>query len=167
MELLDVYNANGEKTGKVVERGDNTYLFENGERIAVAIIYIENSKNEFLIQKTSMQKGGHFSSTGGHVDHGEEPIDTIKREVKEELGIDISNDNIVDLGYLVVDFPVRFVFYLKKDINLKDVILQKDEVESISYMSEDKLREIISSGLMHAGHTKVLERVLEYRNRGN
>jgi len=101
------------------------------------------------------------------VDHGEEPIDTIKREVKEELGIDISNDNIVDLGYLVVDFPVRFVFYLKKDINLKDVILQKDEVESVSYMSEDKLREIISNGLMHAGHTKVLNRVLEYRNKGN
>ncbi len=167
MELLDVYNANGEKTGKVVERGDKTYLFENGERIAVAIIFIENSKNEFLIQKTSMQKGGHFSSTGGHVDYGEEPIDTIKREVKEELGIDISNDNIVDLGYLVVDFPVRFVFYLKKDINLKDVILQKDEVESISYMSEDKLREIISNGLMHAGHTKVFDRVLEYRNKGN
>ena len=28
MELLDVYNANGEKTGKIVERGDNTYLFD-------------------------------------------------------------------------------------------------------------------------------------------
>ena len=163
MELLDVYNDNGEKTGKVVERGCSDSSFEKGEHIAVAIIYIENNKNEFLIQKTSVQKGGLYSSTGGHVDHGEEPIETIRREVKEELGIDVNNDNIVDLGYLLFDFPVRFIFYLNKDINLDEVVIQEEEVESVSYMTEKELKEIIKKGLMHKAHAKVLERVLDYK----
>jgi len=160
MELLDVYDDNGQKTGRVVERGSKD--FKEGEHIAVAIIYIENSNNEFLIQKTSKEKGGQYSSTGGHVDHGEEPIDSIKREVKEELGIDIDNDSIIDLGYMCVDFPIRFCFYLKKDIDIKDIKLQEDEVESISYMTVDEIKELIDRGLMHAGHAKVLEKVLEY-----
>ena len=163
MELLDVYNDNGQRTGKVVERGTKDSSFKLGEHIAVAIMYIENNKNEFLIQKKSKQKGGIYSSTGGHVGHNEKPIDTIKREVKEELGIDISKENIIDLGYLVFDFPVRFIFYLKKDIDLNDVVLQKDEFESVSYMTINELKNIIDKGLMHKAHAKVLERVLEYK----
>ena len=162
-ELIDIFNDKGERTEKVVDRDTPDICFRPGERIAVAIIYIENDNNEFLIQKTSKKKGGIYSSTGGHVGHNEEPIETIKREVKEEIGIDISNDNIIDLGFLISDFPVRFIFYLKKNIDLNDVILQKDEVESILYMSEDELKQVIEKGLMHKAHAIVLNRVLDYR----
>ena len=165
MELLDVYDDNGKKTGKVVERGIDDSVFEKGEHIAVAIIYIENSKGEFLIQKTSKEKGGIYSSTGGHVDHNEEPIDSIVREVKEELGLEISKNDIADLGYLVVDFPVRFVFYMKKDIDIESLTIKKDEVESVSFMTIQELRKIINKGLMHKGHLKVLDRVLDYKNK--
>ena len=165
MELLDVYDDNGKKTGKVVERGIDDSAFEKGEHIAVAIIYIENSKGEFLIQKTSKEKGGIYSSTGGHVDHNEEPIDSIVREVKEELGLEISKNDIADLGYLVVDFPVRFVFYMKKDIDIESLTIKEDEVESVSFISIEKLKEIINKGLMHKGHLKVLDRVLDYKNK--
>ena len=165
MELLDVYDDNGKKTGKVVERGIDDSVFEKGEHIAVAIIYIENSKGEFLIQKTSKEKGGIYSSTGGHIDHNEEPIDSIVREVKEELGLEISKNDIADLGYLVVDFPVRFVFYMKKDIDIESLTIKKDEVESVSFMTIQELRKIINKGLMHKGHLKVLDRVLDYKNK--
>ena len=125
MELLDVYDSFGNITGRVVERGKKDETFSKDEHIAVANIYIENDKAEFLIQKTSEEKGGHYSSTGGHINHGEDAFNTIIREVKEELGIDISNDNIISLGHICVDFPVRFVFYLQKNINLKDIIFTK------------------------------------------
>ena len=163
MELLDVYDSLGNKTGRVVERGNKNEIFNNNEHIAVAIIYIENDKGEFLIQKASKEKGGHYSSTGGHINHGEDAFSTIVREVKEELGINIGNDNIINLGHICVDFPVRFMFYLKKNINLNDISLQKDEVESVSYMSVDKIKDILDKGLMHKGHYKVLEKVLHYK----
>ena len=163
MELLDVYDSTGNKTGRIGERGKEDESFDVDEHIAVAIIYIENDKGEFLIQKTSKEKGGHYSSTGGHIHHGEDAYDTVIREVKEELGIDISNDNIISLGHICVDFPVRFMFYLKKNINLNDIVLQNDEVESVTYMSVDKIKDISDKGFMNKGHYKVLEKVLEYK----
>ena len=167
MELLDIYDSLGNKTGSVVERGNKKETFKDSEHIAVAIIYIENDKGEFLIQKTSKQKGGYYSSTGGHIKHGEDALDTIIREVKEELGIDISSDNIISLGHICVDFPVRFMFYLKKNIDLNSLTLQKDEVESISYMSIGKIKDILDKGLMNNGHYKVFEKVLEYKKGGS
>lgn len=162
MELLDVYDSLGNKTGRIVERGKKDEIFSEDEHIAVAIIYIENDKGEFLIQKTSKEKGGHYSSIGGHINQGEDAFSAIIREIKEEIGVDVSNDNIISLGHICVDFPVRFMFYLKKNINLNDIILQKDEVESVSYMSIDRIRDIFEKGLMNKGHYKVLEKVLEY-----
>ena len=167
MELLDVYNEKGEKTGKVVDRSVDDASFVNGERIAVAIIYIENDKHEFLIQKTSKQKGNIYSATAGHVLHNEKPIETIIREVKEELGIDISNEDIVDLGCLVVDFPVRFIFYLKKNIDLNELFLQKDEVQEVMYMSEKEIRTEIEKGTMNKDYVQsiMLDLVLDYSNK--
>ena len=165
MELLDVYDEKGEKTGKIVERGCDRSIFWPWEHIGVAIIYIENSANKFLIQKTTPEKGGNYSTTGGHINHGEKPIETLIREVNEELGINIENENIIDLGYMIFDFPIRFIFYLKKDIDLASLKLQESEVASVSYMSLEELRELIKSGQMHQGHAKVLSRVLEYRQK--
>jgi 8-oxo-dGTP pyrophosphatase MutT (NUDIX family) len=163
MELLDVYDSNGKVTGRVIQRGDKSVILSNGEHIGVAIIYIENDDNKFLIQKTSKEKGGQYSSTGGHIDHGEDAYTTIIREVKEELGIDISKDDVIDLGFIVDGFILRFTFYLRKNVNLNDVVLQSEEVESVSYKSADEIRELLDNGLMHEGHYKVLRRVLDYK----
>ena len=165
MELLDVYNSNGEKTGKVVERDTKDDAFGPDEHIAVSIIYIENSKGEFLIQKTSKEKGGIYSATGGHIDHDETPYDAILREVKEEIGIDISNEDVVSLGSICVDFPVRFIFYLKKDINIDGLNIDKTEVEKMVYMTKEELLKAIDEGKMHKGHIFVLQEVLNYKEK--
>ena len=163
MELLDIYNSKGEVTGKVIERGSKD-LGPN-EHIAVSIIYIENSDGKFLIQKTSESKGGNYSSTGGHIYNNETPKDAIIRETKEEIGLDISKDNIIDLGFICVDIPVRFIYYLKKDININDLVLDKEEVDSIYYFSIQELNKIINEGKMSKGHIVVLEKVLEYKKK--
>ena len=152
MELLDIYDNNGKRTGRTIERGDKTALLNENEHIAVAAIFIENHKGEFLIQKTSKEKGGHYSTTGGHVTTGETPLETIKREVKEELGIHIENDKIEELGYLSFDKPLRYLYYLQKDIDINALQIQKEEVESAQYMSVEKINELINTEKMLKSH---------------
>ena len=116
------------------------------------VIFIENEIGEFLIQKTSQEKGGLFSSTGGHVDSGETPLVTIKREVKEELGFNVDNDQIKEYGFMLYDMPIRFMYYLKKNIPIDKLKIQKEEVEYVEYMSVTKINELIESNQMLKSH---------------
>lgn len=163
MELLAIYNNEGKATEKVIVRGDKNINLNDNEHIAVSIIFIENSKGEFLIQKTSKEKGGKYSSTGGHVISGETPIESIKREVKEELGIEVENENIESLGYLLYDKPIRFMFYLKKDIDVNKLNIQKEEVEYIEFMTIDQINKLRNEDLMLESHSKVFNKILEYK----
>ena len=152
MELLDDYDNNGNVTGKTIIRGDKNAVLNDNEHIAVAVIFIENENGEFLIQKTSHEKGGLFSSTGGHVDSGETPLVTIKREVKEELGFNVDNDQIEEYGFMLYDMPIRFMYYLKKNIPIDKLNIQKEEVEYVEYMSVTKINELIESNQMLKSH---------------
>ena len=152
MELLDIYDSEGNTTGRTIVRGDKNSVLNDNEHIAVSVIFIENDNGEFLMQKTSKEKGGHYSSTGGHVDSGETPLQTIKREVKEELGIDILSDEIEEYGYLLYDMPLRYLFYLKKNIDIDDIKVQKEEVDYVKYMTVDEIERLIENKQILESH---------------
>ncbi len=163
MELLDVYDNNGNVTGRKIIRGDKTAILNENEHIAVAVIFIENDNGEFLIQKTSKEKGGEFSSTGGHVDSGETPLEAIKREVKEELGINIDDEQIEDYGFLLYDKPLRYLYYLKKNILIDNLIVQKEEVEYAKYMDVSKIRKLIETNQMLKSHGIMFNELMKKR----
>lgn len=106
-----------------------------------------------------------YSSTGGHITNGESPIISIKREVLEEIGIDISDDNIVDLGFISYDMPIRFMFYLKKDIDINNIKVQDEEVEYVTYMSVDEIKELIKNKLITESHGIIFNKILEYKEK--
>ena len=160
MEYLDIYDDEGYVTGRKIIRGDKSAKIGEHEHIAVGVIFIENDKGEFLIQKTSKEKGGEFSTTGGHIDSGETPEVSIRREVEEELGINVDNENIESLGYLLFDMPLRYLFYLKKNIDINDVKVQKEEVDYVEYMSVDKINKLIESGEMLKSHGIMFKELL-------
>ena len=74
----------------------------------------------------------------------------------------MDNDNIVELGYLLYDRPIRFMFYLKKDVDIQNLKLQQEEVASAEFMSVDKIKELIAQDLMLASHAKIFNKVLDY-----
>lgn len=165
MELLDVYDINGEKTGKIIERNDIYSGLKEGEYVAIAQIFIENDKGEFLIEQSAKKTGNRFLPAGGHISSGENAYETIIREVKEELGLDLSNENVVDLGFIHCDERLRNIFYLKKNIDLSELTFQKEEVLNVSYMSIDKIKEFVDEGLMHPSHNIIIKKILEFKSK--
>lgn len=164
MEILDIYDNNGNITGKTVDRKDKTIKLQNNEHIAISIIFIENSKGEFLIQKISKELGGLYSSTGGHVHSKETPKEAIIREVHEEIAINIANEDIKELGFVIIDMPIRYIYYLKKDIKLTDTTLQKEEVSSVNYFTIEKIKSLIKEEKFIESHGIIFEKILEYKN---
>ena len=164
MELLNVYDNEGNLLDKVIPRGDKSVVLNDNEHIGVVVIFIENSKGEFWMQKTSVEKGSEYSATGGHIDKGETPLISIGREIKEELGIDVDSNELEYLGYLLYDRPIRFMYYLKKDIDIKDIVVQEEEVEFVKYMSVSEIKEIISKEEITKSHGIIFNKILELKN---
>ena len=161
MELLDIYDDDGNTTGRTIIRGDKSVELSKHEHIAVAVIFIKNSSGEFLIQKTSKEKGGYFSSTGGHINSGETPLETIQREVEEELGIKIPKEEIQELGFIREGMPLRFLFYIEIDIPLEAITLQQEEVESVEYKKKEEIEQLIKNKELLESHGILFKELLK------
>lgn len=55
---------------------------------------------------------GQWTLPGGGMDHGEQPLDTLRREVREETGLDVRDPELVDVvaGYGPDWQAVRILF---------------------------------------------------------
>lgn len=140
MEYLNLYDKEGNLTNEKGIRGEKT-----DKLVGIVIIFIENSNGEFLIQKTSKSRENVYATTGGHVSYGSTFKETVINEVKEELGIDISNDNIIEMNTYIREKVIQKVYYLKKNININDIIIQEDEVEKIEWLSKKQINKIIDN----------------------
>ena len=91
MEYWEVLDGEGKSTGEIMEKYDKK-VFERGFYHLGADVWIINSDNKILIQKRSSLKRlepNVWAMTGGSVIVGENSLETIVREAKEELNIDI------------------------------------------------------------------------------
>lgn len=146
MEKLAVFNEKGEILDKFIYRDKKMYL-DNNEKFKIILIFIINSQNKLLIQKASQSKGGDYATTGGHVSYGDTSIQTVIKEVKEELGLEI-NQKQVKL-YESCHYPKAIVdcYYVYLDVDLKNLILEKTEVESVEFCTIDQIDELINKNL--------------------
>ena len=158
MEYLDIYNEKKEKLNKKIKRGDK--LLDN-EHILVAVIFIKNSEGKYLIQKTSKEKGEKYATTGGHVLSGETPKTAIIRETKEELGLDVSNENIIYIGDLLFGIPFGEIYYLKKDLDIAKLKLQQEEVEQVEYLTKTEILKLIETEKMVKSHGLMFKKMLD------
>lgn len=149
MEFLSIYDNGKNKTDRKIIRGENLNI---GDHILIAIVFIKNKEGKYLIQKTSYEKGGLYSSTGGHVLYNETSKDAIIREIKEELGIEVKNKELEYVGDILLGIPFADIYYLEKDIDINKLLLQKEEVDSVSYMTEDEIYNLILKDQMLKSH---------------
>ena len=89
MELFDIIDENGDPTGQTVER---SIAHAEGIPHRTAHIWIirrRNEKTEILLQKRSRNKdsfpGKFDTSSAGHIQAGDEPMESALRELEEEL----------------------------------------------------------------------------------
>ncbi len=154
MEIRDLYDKNRNLTGETIYKGEP---IPQGKYIAVVLSFIQNSKGEFLIQKRSKVKNGKYGSTSGHLETGETSLYGMIREIKEELGLNIKPTELELLNSGRNDKEQLFfdIYYLKKDCNLNNLILQEEEVDSVEWDSLSQIQELINKDLFCPGHTEI------------
>ena len=146
-EKLDIYNRNKEKTGRIIERKDEEIFHENEFVIAVQC-WIINSKNEILLTRRNLNKtsGGRWEATSGLVQSGENSIQGIKRELKEEIGLEIEDKDLTLFKTVVEEKTIRDIYVIKKDIEIKDLKFADQEVIDAKFVKIEELEKMIDNG---------------------
>ena len=158
MEYLDLYDENGNNTGKTMIRGNKV---PRGMHFNVVICFIKNSKGEYLIQKTSKQKGNLYSLTGGHVQSGQTFIEAMIREIKEEIGVEVKAEELQYLMEYIKNGEVGCQIYLlEKDIDISQCKLQEEEVESIHWITVEEIKKLKSKDMFNRTHAKLFEKIM-------
>ena len=147
-ELIDVYNSNKEKTGKVVERKRGASL-EKGEYIISVTCWIINKDGRILLtqRKPDKHNGGKWEPTTGLVVSGESSLQGIVRELNEEIGININQSEIKLVKEIIeertdVSF-FRDIYLIKKDIDLSAIKYNDGEVINAKYVTIDEFNSML------------------------
>lgn len=145
-EYFDIYNINREKTGKIIKRGER---MENDEYHIFVQVWLINNKGKFLVQKRSkyVKDPLVWCSNGGNVKAGEVSFDCARREILEELNLDICNlkGSLFDKRIYKEDGQNYFCdsYLYTYNGKIKDIKFQKEEIKRLKYMKMDKIKKLM------------------------
>ena len=164
MEKFDLYDINRNFTGKIINRGDEV---PSGYYRAVVHLIIFNSKGEMLIQQRSDNKKNWPSkwdiSVGGCVISGENSLQAMIRESKEELGLDL--ENVLNRPVFTFNFSEGFddIYLLNMDVELNEIILQEEEVQAVKWETIDNILKMIKNDEFILYHDSFIKLMYETR----
>lgn len=133
-EIWDVYDGNGVKTGRKMERG----VPVDGDYMLCVHVYLCNPEGLFLMQKRSESKQSHpgeWDVTGGAVLSGESSAQGAIRETREEVGISLSEENLTYIGRVKKRRSFIDIFLARRDFAVEDCRLQREEVQEVKLVS--------------------------------
>ena len=161
-EKRNLYDINGNKTNLTYYKGDK---IPNGYYPMVVMIAIENSKGQFLMQKRVLKKGGDWGITGGHPKSGETPYEGIITEVKEELGIDISNKEISEFNSGCDGKECYKMYRVCLDLDIDNMKIQKEEFTQVKWFSIDELNDMVKKNILNVDQISFFYKYTNFLNK--
>jgi len=90
----------------------NKNFFKPYALIGVKALVLNEGRLLLLRRSPEVTRPGEWNLPGGKLEIGEQPIDGIKREVKEETGLEVDRAKLLDVRSYVEDYGfVLVVFY--------------------------------------------------------
>ena len=149
VELWDLYDAQGNRTGKTMIRGEEV---PQGYYHLAVHIWPMNSRGEFLIQRRSPHvqwKPNLWAVTGGSAISGEDPLTAARRELKEEIGFDAAPDDMHQIACLKRTNSFCCVFCIQTDWPASSFTLQKEEVSAVAWCDKAKISRMLSDNMLY------------------
>lgn len=179
MELFDICDAMGRPTGETIERAEAHRLGVLHRTVHIWVVRQKEGRTEILLQKRSADKdsfpGMYDTSSAGHIQAGDEPLDSALRELEEELGIDALPSQLhfagncrmyfeaVFHGSLFKENEYVFMYVYSEPVQIEELQIQEEEVESIEWFGlEETLREVQEGSSRMCVPVEGLEMLMAY-----
>ena len=151
MELIEIVDENGNFTGQVVDKEEahDKNLLHNEVGI-----FIINDKREVLLQKRSANKRFSPNKWGlcaGHVDAYESLETAALREIKEEVGLDLSPKELIPYGEREINISdsnshITYFYYVICNKKAEEFVIQEEELSEVKWFNIDEIIIMIKDG---------------------
>ena len=125
--------------------------------------FVENTQGEILLVK--IRRGGHWVFPDGQVEVGENLIDGVIREVKEESGIDVIVSHLVGIysntatyegysGVKIVPTKVMFDFVCEP---VGGELITSDETSDSRWVSKEEVLDLVAAPALRTRYQAYLD----------
>ena len=152
MELWDLYDKDGNRTGEVWERRHGNFRdIPEGRYHLVSDILVQHCDGSYLLTKRHMDKdvypGYWEASAGGSAQLGEGPEECAKRELYEETGILCDRFELIKITFSSRSPSLIYSYVARVDCDKNSVVLQEGETTEYKWVDAAGLIEYAESEL--------------------
>lgn len=176
-EVIDILTPEGKPTGKTALKSE---VHKKGWYHATVHIWFFTTNKKILLQKRALTKkvfpGLWDISVAGHISAGESVLSAAKREVFEEIGLELSEEDLIKIGTRVhqvshsngiIDNEHHHVFIAELKKPLSELKIQKEEVAAIqlfdlAILKQTKNLENLLLSRFHEYYTMVYDKIINY-----
>lgn len=152
-EYFDVLDENGDKTGKIKLRSE---VHRDGDWHKAVHIWIINNNGDILLQRRCPTKDSNPNmldiSMAGHLTAGDDSLTCAVRELKEELNLDISPNELQFIKTLkrsskytetFINNEFDDLYILRINKNIEEMKFQKEEISEIFFVPYKKFKDMV------------------------
>ena len=117
----------------------------------VVHLHVFNSRGQVYLQRRpdwkDIQPGKWDTAVGGHIDYGETPSDALRREVREELGIEHFTPRSIG-KYVFESQRERELVYVNTTVYDGEISPSADELDGGRFWTLDEIRSAIGKDVL-------------------
>lgn len=165
MEVLDIYDKNRQLTGKTMNRNQGKIALLDGEYVIQVKCWILNEENKVLLTQRRKDKynGGMWEPTGGLVSAGEKSIDAIKRELYEEIGIKVNEEDFELIKSFMDEHFFRDIYLISSNVKIHDLKFIDGEVIDAKYVTIDEFEKMLNEKQINEWNRDFIEIYKNYK----
>ena len=155
MELLDILDENGNKTGETKLRNE---VHRDGDWHKAVHIWIINDKGDILLQRRCATKDSDPNmldiSCAGHLTAGDDSLTGAIRELKEELNFEVEASNLQLIKTIkrsskytstFINNEFDDLYILRTTKKIEDMKYQEEEISEIFFVPYKEFKNMVNN----------------------
>lgn len=156
-EVLDLYDNNFNKLEKTIIRRIDEIPENTNIMMSYALI---KNNDKYLLEQSTERNSFKWAIPGGHVLTNENGEEGLKRELKEELGLENINIKHIDTIKFPYNNYIFNIYLIEDDINIDDLSFQTEKVIKVEWFSKTEILKLIEEDKIPRGYAYILERYM-------